>query len=353
MKHFVLLLLLSPPVTLAGAQSFLTFRSFSYVEPVAIQDALHNNTEHFDGGETALTHNWAEIGATYNNFGVGAVGRFDYELTFSKDTAEFYYLTNNKKPLPQGREFNLDLEAKHIQSTGVRFSYDYALTPNADINVGVSYLNGVRLTDGSIHGSALVLAQNDYDFQFDVDYFYSKDSLFDRNVGPPDGKGYSIDLSMDWDITQNLGANLQIVDLFGRIYWNNAPYTTAVASSSVKEYDQDGYVVYNPVLSGFEGNRDFTQKLDPQINALVRYHWTYRLAALAQVYSFKAEDFYQLGMRYAFSDNSHVSALYMLETGAISLGYKMKYFDILLTSDSLDTNKAHTFGLTINASTDF
>lgn len=341
------------PVTLAGVQSYLTLHSFTYVEPIAIQDAFHNNTKHFDGGETALTHNWVEIGAAYNSFGVGLVGRYDYELEFSKDTAEFYYLTNNKKPLHQGREYNLDLDAKYIQSTGVRFSYAYALNPNTNINVGVSYLTGVRLTDGSIHGRALALAQNDYDFQFDVNYFYSKDSLFDRDVTPPDGNGYSIDLAMDWDITQNLATNLRIIDLIGRIYWNNAPYTTAVANSDVKEYDQNGYVIYNPVLSGFEDNRNYAQKLNPQVNALVSYHWSYRLAALAQAYSFKAADFYQLGIRYDFSDTSHISALYMLETGAVSLGYKMQYFDILITSDSLDTDKSHTFGLTVNISTAF
>ncbi|MGD8642398.1 MAG: hypothetical protein PVG89_17305, partial [Gammaproteobacteria bacterium] len=218
MKRATVLLLIWSPLATAEFQPYLTLHSFTYVEPVSITYVFQNDNNRFEGGDTALTHNWVETGVVYNNFGVGIIGRYDYDLKFSEDTAEFYHLTNNKKPLPEGRTFDLYLNAKHVYSNGVRFSYGYALTSNTDINIGLSYLKGTRLTDGTIQGRGVVLSENDYDFQFDVDYFYSEDTIFERRVDSPQGKGYSVDLSLNWDISQKLGLDLNVIDLIGRIY---------------------------------------------------------------------------------------------------------------------------------------
>ncbi|MEJ2181195.1 MAG: hypothetical protein P8Y28_12370, partial [Gammaproteobacteria bacterium] len=281
------------------------------------------------------------------------LGRYDYDLKFSEDTAEFYYLIDNKKPLPQGREFNLSLDAYNTQSEGVRFSYTHAFQRNSRFNIGLSYLRGIWLTDGSAQGRGVALSESDYDFQFDVNYYYSEDILFERNVGSPDGEGYSIDFSVDWEITPKFGFNLRVIDLIGRMYWQNAPYTTATASSDNKVYDRNGYLIYNPILSGFEGTDEFTQELEPQIKALINYKLTKKFAALGQIYSFYATNFYQLGVGYTLSRTSALNMLYMFETNAITIGYNMKYFNFSLGSDALDFSNANTLVLSINVANTF
>ncbi|WP_455207853.1 hypothetical protein [Kaarinaea lacus] len=341
-------LLLWVPVSLAGTAPYVVIDLFTYSEPVPVTDVINNRNGEFSGGEIAFTHNWAEIGATYNNFGVGILGRYDYDLKFSEDTAEFYYLINNKKPLPQGRVFDLSLDAKHTHSEGVRLSYLYPLNKKTNITVGLSYLRGVWLTEGKAQGQGIALAENDYDFQFNVDYYYSEDLIFERKIDTPAGDGFSIDFALDWSITNDLALNLRVIDLIGRIYWENSPFTTATATSDVKEYDENGYLIYKPVLSGFETSTNFTQKLQPQVKALVNYRWTPKLAAEAYIQSYYIADFYQLGLRYYFSNATSLSTRYMFDTHAISVAYTMRYFNVMITSDALDFNEAHTLGLSLN-----
>ena len=349
MKLLLLSLFLWTPVCLAGTAPYVVIDLFTYSEPVTVADVINNRNGEFSGGEIALTHNWAEVGATYNNFGIGILGRYDYDLEFSEDTAEFYYLINNKKPLPTGRMFDLSLDAKHTHSEGVRLSYLYQLNKKTNITLGLSYLRGVWMTEGNAQGQGVALAENDYDFEFNVDYYYSEDLILERRVDAPSGDGYSIDFALDWTVVNNLNLNLRIIDLLGRIYWDYAPFTTATATSDVKEYDDDGYLIYQPVLSGYETNADFTQVLQPQIKALLNYRWTPRLSAEAAIQSYHVADFYQLGLRYYFGTTSSISTRYTFDTHAISIAYNMRYFNIMLISDALDFIEAHTLGLSLNA----
>jgi hypothetical protein len=331
---------------------YLVLDSFSYSEPYSINNALNGGQDPFVRGDSALTHNWAEIGASYKKFAVGYLNRYDYDLRFSEDTAEFYHLINNRKPLPLGREYDLSLSVKHYRTEGVRVSYTFDPLKSLRLNVGLSYLKGVTLTDGSAQGNATILDQGDYDFRFNVDYYYSQDLLFERKVQEPQGQGYSLDFAFDWAISPKVGLNVRAVDVIGQINWQDAPNTRATASSAVKQYDSNGYLIYQPVLSGYELNNDYTQQLKPQIKALLAYQWNSDFALLGQAYRFYYDNFYQLGLRYALSSKVDLRTLYMFETDAVSLGLNTKYFNLMITSDSFNIDKAHTFALSINILTE-
>ena len=340
-------------VSLAAANPYLVLDSFSRSESVPITDAVDKWETPIKEGDNAFTYNWAEIGATYKGFGLGYLSRYDYELEYSHDTAEFYHLVNNKQPLTAGKQYHLHLVAKHTYSDGLRFSYHFQFNKQLQFTIGAAYLKGSRLTDGKLDGTATVLAGNDYDFTADVDYFYSKDVLFGRKVDSPDGTGYSIDTLVQWNLSPVLTAQLKIVDLIGRMYWNNAPNTTASAASDIKEYDQDGYVKYNPVLSGYETNQNFTQKLHPQVNLQFNYSIDSSIGLVGRIYNFEPGNFYQVGGEYAVNAGNRVKILYMLETSAVSLGYTGKYLDLEVTSDSFEIEKSYIFALKLNAHVDF
>lgn len=332
---------------------YMVLDSFSYSEPYSIYNAVNGGQEPFVRGDSALTHDWAEIGASYNKFSVGYLNRYDYDLRFSEDTAEFYHLINNRKPLPQGREYDLSLSVKHYRTEGIRVSHTFEPLESLQFNVGLSYLKGITLTDGSAQGNAAILDQGDYDFRFNVDYYYSQDQLFERKVQQPQGQGYSLDFAFDWGISPKVDLSMRAVDVIGQINWQDAPNTQATASSAVKQYDSNGYLIYQPVLSGYESNSDYTQRLKPQIKALLAYQWSPDFAALGQAYRFYYDNFYQLGLRYALSASVDLRTLYMFETDAVSLGLDAKYFNFLITSDSFNIDKAHTFALSINVLTAF
>jgi hypothetical protein len=212
-----------------------------------------------------------------------------------------------------------------------------------------SCLKGLKLTEGQFNGSAVATAENDYDVAADVNYYYSEDVLFERNVNAPNGRGYSLDFDLDWSFLSDYYLQLKVRDLIGKIYWTDAPNTTAVASNDIKEYDENGYVIYNPVLSGYETYRDFTQELTPQINLQLGYRLTSNVGLLTKVYSIKPTNLYQLGGDYRINSNNRVQLLYIFEVNAISIGYNSKFFNFSITSDSFDLSQAYTFGFTITA----
>lgn len=346
-------LLCSFSILSVSANPYFVIDSFSHSESVPIKDATENWESPIKDGDDAFTYNWAEIGATYKAFGLGYLARYDYNLEYSQDTAEFYHLVNNKKSLPIGEQYNLHLVAKQTYSEGVRLSYHFRFNKQLDITIGGSYLKGLRLTDGSLSGTATAIAENDYNFSANVDYYYSEDVLFDRKVDSPNGVGYSIDSLINWSVGHQFKMHLGITDLIGRMHWSNAPNTTAVATSDTKEYDEDGYVKYNPVLSGYETNRDFTQKLDPRFNLQLNYSIVSRIGLVGQIYKFHPDTFYQLGGEYAFNASNQGQILYMFETNAISLGYIGKYFQFKIMSDSIDFDKSYIFAIKLNVHLQF
>lgn len=340
---FICLLLIEGVV--AYADVYFDTSLFAYSEPVTIKGAMTGWEGPFSGGRAALTHNWIETGVAYQKWKFGFIKRFDYELGFSQDTADFLYRIENKQPLQAGKTYQLDLTARHTYSEGLRLSQEFEPAAGLNLVLGVAYLRGLRLTEGTFKGSATALSESDYDFQFDVDYFYSKDALFDREVQPPDGEGYSIDLSLAWQPVADFGAVLQIKDLYGLIYWENAPRTTATALSDVKEYDENGYVIYRPVLSGRESNENYTQKLPRKIAMQADYRILAKTHLVGRIYYTKVVTLTQGGVEYSLTDSSRLQLLYMFETSAVTLGYKKKDVYLALTSDSTEFNTAHTFGL--------
>ena len=329
------------------ADAYVNTSIFAYSEPVTIRSALNDWEGGFRNGSSTITHNWLETGVSYKKWKLGILKRYDYEMEFSPDTAEFMYRTKNKQALQTGKTYHLDLKARHSFSDGVSLSRDFNPTENMSLTIGASYLRGRHLTEGTLQGTATTLADNDYDFEFGVDYFYSEDSLFDREVQAPEGQGYSIDLSLIWEPNKDFTTMLTVKDLIGRIYWENAPHTTATATSDVKEYDENGYVVYKPHLSGVESNKDFTQTLARKITFMAGYQVHQDIQILGKIYHTKANTFYQAGAEYLFTDATQLQFLYMHDTNAVTLALKKKDFYFAVTSDSIDFNKAHTFGLNL------
>ena len=318
---------------------------FWYSEPVSIESMIQDWGGPFYGGTTALTHNIAEIGFGTESWQFSVLTRYDYEMEFSPDTAEFYYLMRNELPLPVGRTYRLDLVARQTVSDGLRVARQFRVAKGFDVNVGLSYLKGRRLTDGTLRGNATAIGAKDYDYSFLVDYFYSEDKLFDRPVSSPSGDGYSIDLGAQWQLEERLRATVTLKDFLARILWHDAPYTIATGTSDVKTYDANGYVVYDPLVSGFEGNRDFIQTLPRRGTMRIDYDWNTHLRLSGIVDYTPPRTFYRLGVGALQTKYGEWSLLYYLNEGAVNVGFNAPAWSIALTTDSTDINRARTLGL--------
>ncbi len=324
-------------------QSYIRADSFSYSEPVPVYGYFNNWKTPYSGGGRALTYNTVESGIRKDSWELGLVARYDYAMRFSPDTADLYYHIENHLPLDPGRRYAIDLNAEHFSATGLRLGYNFSPHPNFDIGLGLTYLAGQQLIDGTLRGAATALAANDYNYNLGVDYNYSKDVLFKRDVSAPSGQGYSVDMHMDWR-TGDLKTHLDITDLLARLYWNNAPFTTATATSDTKSYDSNGYVVILSALSGVESNHRFVQKLPLRAKLDAQYPLGVKFSVIGQIYFTQLKTFVQAGTSYRLA-SGQLQVLFNPDIHAATLGFARDTWSVSVTSDSLKPHTAHTAGL--------
>ncbi len=244
--------------------------AFAYNEPVPVADYLHEWRGPLKSGADGITRNIALVGAGYGAWHLGYVYRYDYEIKASRDSAELYFDVTNKNPLVIGREYALDLRVFNQRTQGLRLAHDWR-AETWSITLGLTALDGLALTQGHLSGTAVAVGEREYQYQANVGYGYSIESLFERRVSMPDGLGFSTDLRLHWRPLPLLSADLRVDDLWGALWWHHAPFTQATANSQTARFDEDGYVVYDPVLTGEETVRNLRQRLHPR--ALLDLRW--------------------------------------------------------------------------------
>ena len=332
-----------------SVQPYFIVDSFSYSETVPIKDALEDwESNDFESGERQWTWNWIELGVRYKRWGVGVVQRYDYDLRFSEDAAELYWRTSNKEPLPVGEEYNAHVEANAFHSTGLRFTFSDTVAEKVNYTLGVSYLYANYMVDGELNGNATVLNESDYDFEALVNYHYTEDHLFDRPVEKPKGNGFSIDAEFSYQFDSATHFDLQVRDLFAQIYWRDSPYTLGKATSDRKDYDENGYVTINPVLTGFEGtDSQYVQKLDPRWYAKLSHSFTESYGGILQYRYQYDHSLFGLGAMYSIGERSSISASYWPLNEAIELNFDYEKFRLSLTADHVEIDKLKTLWLSV------
>ncbi len=338
-------LLLLPLQCLAAVVPYAYTRSFTSSEPIAIDAVIHDWDSTFHGGGSAVTFNHAEIGARAGQWSLGLLARLDYQADFHPDTVELYYFTQNKLPLTEGRSYTVDMGVRHSLSRGVRLGYDFEVQPGLTAALGLSYLKGLELTDGHLSGGAEAINESDLNFQFDVDYSYSRDSLFHRDVNAPSGSGYALDLGLSWR-RDRFSAQLEVRDLLGFIDWKEAPFTTATANTNNKRFDESGYVIFDPMISGVESYHDFRQELPRKLFLSAQYQWASWSNLLLDYSDLRVKQFTDAGFGLTSERWGKLGLLYGLDTDAITLRYAYTPYALFsITADTLDVEAAQTLGL--------
>lgn len=349
-KARAVLLLVFAPLTVKaqGYSGYFLVDSFSYSEPFAIRALATGDWDtEFHGGEKIFSTDRIEFGIAGNKWQLGILRRYDYFYEFTPDTAYLKHSAENHLDLVPGQELELYLKANEFIANGITLGFA-EIVGKASFGIRVSYLKGEQLTSGSLSGSASVINEKDYDLNFDVDYYYSEDLLFDREVAAPDGNGFAIDLDIGWQ-AGNWDFMLDIKDLLARIYWQDAPRTVASGNSNTVNYDANGYLAFNPAVSGLETNQDYTQTLPRKID----FTTTWQLddyAMLFEVQDFEIMRFYSLGAGFDTGYNDRINILYNVTAQALKFDYHNKWFGFSITSDELLPYDARTFALTLSIS---
>lgn len=327
-----------------GMTSYAEVEAFSYSQAVPVEAAFNDWRGRFYGGTVAMLYSKAEAGVTGEHWRFGLLSRLDYQLQFSPDAAEFYHRISNQQNLDIGRGYVIDITGKHFFGSGFRLGYHHSPLPGLTLEFGLSYLEGQRLIDGTLNGRARSVAPNDYRFDLMANYYYSRDVLFQRQVDTPSGQGYSTDLRLAWRPDGPLRVQLTVTDLIARIRWQEAPYTQASGTSAAREYDEQGYVRFRPLLSGIEGNQGYTQKLPTRASLGAQYSLTRRISALANLFYTEPRTFSSVGLAWQPASGVEWQGIYNTTTQSYTLRAGTRQWRVGATADTFDFKQARALG---------
>jgi hypothetical protein len=333
-------------------QTYSQIESNSYSEAMPIKQLINNlkGTE-IKNGDFAFTHNQFEIGHRWDAFELALFWRYDYFLTFSPDTAWLFYLDNNVDSNSSNnnhlelKNYNVRLNANHIQSQGAAIGYSFYLLPELAVKTRLNYFNSGDMTDGSLSGN-ITTSADDYTGTLDLDYAYKRDSLLNREEESISGHGVGLDIDIFWQVTDKMSFFVQGRDVFSYIEWSDVTYTQATAITDRVSYDENGLINVVPNISGINAYRNQIQRLPSRYLFDLNYHLkNWQLAA--QLYRYENVNFPRLkfGSREKVL-NWHVG--YDLKTSAVELGIEHSNISFKVKSESLDWNKAHDFALSLS-----
>lgn len=206
-----------------------------------------------------------DIGTYINDsFYLGYVYRKEVVINTSSDTMKLINQISHELDLPIGKRYQVMLNIEGFETHGIVLAKTIPLYQSGywyiALGVGTELLYGTQTQQGIASGEARAVSTTDYDFSLQSDYAYVNNYLYDLDVDKVTSWGYTTHLSLSIAYDK-FSMNFIVNDMIGKLYWRNLPYSNVNLSSANKNYDENGYAIYSPIVSGIEGNRKFTQTL--------------------------------------------------------------------------------------------
>ncbi|MEW5800486.1 MAG: hypothetical protein AB1847_00140 [bacterium] len=292
-------------------------------------------------------------GLFYHGFRFAAFYRGEVYMEANGDTVQVLRMINKKQNLPVGEIFTVDIRSSGFSAFSLEVSKGSRLDrmiPGLSMGITLRYLQGDELQEGYITGQFMPTGKTSYWFNLFIDYAYDRNLVYERqSTIPGTGRGYSFDLGIDYALSGQCKADILFRDIGGRIYWQDTPYTTADATSDTQGYDSDGYQTYRPLIRGYEGYKDYTQKIPLKTDIL----FSYRLGSFTltpAVCLIESRPFYWLDLYCQATGNLSFHAGYNLNYQAFSLGASFRNALLTIMGNDIDINKIKVIGLMLSLS---
>lgn len=291
-----------------------------------------------------------DAGIIYRGWRLAGFYRGEFFMEANRDTVEILRMINMKQDLPVGRTFDINLKATGFSATGIELSRGFRIEGirfGKALSIGFTarYMIGEKIQEGTIKGNAIPTGSKTYDFALKLDYVYNKNFVYKRrNTIPGTGDGYSFDIGMKYDFNDSLSVELLFRDIMGKIYWKNVPYTTADATSITKYLDEDGYMAFRPTISGYEGNKDFTQKIPLKTDITLIYtKGSFRISPTVNFIG--SRPLYWINIGYKATENLSFDIGYNTNYKSLFIGIAYKKALFKIYTNDVNLNEAKAIGL--------
>ena len=316
-----------------------------YSEPLPIHSFIDGwNHPQLDAGKVAFAQGHMELRHQHDQLQYGLSWNYDYLIKFTPDTARLYYQIENDLPLDAHKNYDLAIDAQHIETVGFRLGKVWQYNPDWQFTTGISLLQGRHFLVGEISGQGVtgVAAQKMLDqvrnVQANINYYYDQPALHEDELGwqpkAPTGYGLALDIALAGQLTDELSVTANLRNAVGYMRWDKAPNTRYQASyvpERLPSFDVQGQLKDNELLS---------QRIPYQFEGSIAYQalaqpWIFSVSSLANQYkqlwqlnSFYQNPSYQLGM--------HIEP----QTKSYGLSLQHQNVGFRYMADHLNTNQA-------------
>lgn len=256
-----------------NTQAFLANDAFSLK---GLSDNFHGHFNTKNSDYKAIEDKRYDIGIANvkDSFYLGYAYRKEGVINVSPDMMKLLNQVNNGLDLPIGKHYQLALGIEGFETHGMILAKTVPLYQsdhwNIKLGLGTEFLYGTQMQHGTLSGKAKAVSSTDYDFSGQSNYLYTENYLYNLDVNRVTSFGYTTHMALNVAY-DNIFIGFIANDVVGKLYWKNLPYSNINFNSANKGYDKNGYVIYTPSISGFEGNTDFIQTLMKKWRINVKY----------------------------------------------------------------------------------
>ncbi len=327
------------PGEVMGASAYVELDSFSRSAPVSIATALNGWHGEFHGGDRQYSYNRFEAGGKVGVWSIGFQRRFDFVTTFSPDTAEYYYRSQNHLDNDRDKSYQLSLDALRFSTRGVRIAHAWKTSQDNQIILGLSLFSASQYIEGNIHGT---------DRKAQLSYQYTQDELFDREIAEPQGKGASLDVSFVWQLNERFSLDGEVIDWLGLIRWKHLPYTDVTAQKDRVHENAQGYVTLDPLISGYEGLKSrYDQTLRSRTNINVSFLFKPGTSLVLQVRENQVETLIGGGLQRTHKGVQY-GLVYTPNVQLLELIVQRGHWRISVVADHLTRSNINSFGFRLS-----
>jgi hypothetical protein len=333
---------------LANYEVFGGFATTLVSEPESVKTTLDDWGSEFTSGERQWALARLEAGVRMDSgVEVSVFSRALADIRMNDEAVAFYGKISRKEDLDAGQQVPVQIAVNGFTGHGFRLGYRHH-DEQWTVGLGVSVFRAGHLMTGDLSGQFTAVNDSDYNFDAEVDYAYYREVIFKRpDVDEAAGLGFSLDLALAYKVDENWSWSLSAEDLLARIRWQDAPFTVASASTDQKSYDEDGYAVFAPLLSGREGYKDsLIQDLDARYYGAIKYQQGAWSAEVRGQYQF-GYGYAGIGGGYQFANGVGVTGLFWPEYDQFGFELRSGGWRATVVADQLDWNKVQAISVGI------
>lgn len=328
--------------------------SESYSNILPIKQLIEDEWKQAPATDSSIgfTQNETGLKAYWGNISFNVAHRIDYFVFTNPDTAQAFYLERTDQPLTTRASYQLALQLHHQRSNGFRVGYQWQFDGfSTEINLGYWDVSASR--ESQITGEIFGDNNNNITGTAEITEYYNDKNFLkhtNNNKWETDGYGITLDLAINWQITDNFNLDVDIKDLYTQFSMKSLGFSQGNVDTDGTFINSLGGKSYLPLYRGIFGAKDFDFTLPEQVNLIAKYqvensiNESFSLGYLARYKRQGEVNFYYAGVEFEF-ENSALKFMLDLEHYSPEIQYSSSWYAITFAIDDIEIEQAMQFSL--------